>query len=207
MLDMAQDEIAEHQIAVLEAARLLRLDDLAGTAHMFAQPWRPEIKDCLGAALRAVVSPPVEWEEIARKTFTFERTVRRIVMETLLEIHGKDWRKGLGDRGNKAFGLARNDSNVSATSLDEMYAPLDWFLLEDLLDLAFEIATAQGSVRGVRAGDWARLRVQMVPIRNRVAHVRLPLETDAGTVRSALVNIDARMRAFERDRSKSQPTS
>ncbi|RLK24693.1 hypothetical protein DER29_2621 [Micromonospora sp. M71_S20] len=200
VLDMPQEDLAEHQIAALESACLLRVNDFDGTAHLFAEPWRAEVKDCLGTVLRSVVSPPAEWEVLARKMFTFERTVRKMVMEILLEVHGEDWRKVLGERGAKAFGLARNDTNVSAASLDEMYTPLDWFLLEDLLDLAAELATAHGSVRGVRAGEWARLKVQVVPIRNRVAHVRLPLETDAATVRSALLNLDARMRAFERDR-------
>jgi hypothetical protein len=199
-MDILQDEVAEHQIAVLEAACLLRLDDIEGTAHLFPQPWRSEVKNCLGAAMRSVVSPPPEWEGLARKTFTFERTVRKLVMEVLLEVHGENWRNALGDRGTKAFGLARNDTNMSATSLDEMYTPLDWFLLEDLLDLAAELAAEHGSVRGVRVGEWARLKMQVVPIRNRVAHVRLPLEADASTVRAALVHLDARMRAHERDR-------
>lgn len=199
-LDLPVEDLAEHQIAALESACLLRVNDLDGTLHLFAEPWRDEVKNCLGTALRSIVSPPAEWEVLARKTFTFERTVRKMVMEVLIEVHGEHWRKALGERGAKAFGLARNDTNVSASSLDEMYTPLDWFLLEDLLDLATELATAHGSVQGVRASEWARLKVQMVPIRNRVAHVRLPLETDAGTVRSALLTLDARIRAYERDR-------
>ncbi|MEE6258009.1 hypothetical protein [Plantactinospora sonchi] len=198
MLDLPADNLADHQIAALESARLLRVNDLDGTVHLFAEPWRAEVKECLASALRSVVSPPADWEVLARKMFTFERTVRRMVMEVLREVHGDAWREALGDRGAKAFGLARNDTHVSASSLNEMYTPLDWFLLEDLLDLAAELAMAHGTVRGVRAGEWARLKVQMVPIRNRVAHMRLPLETDAAAVRSALLNLDARMRSFER---------
>ncbi|WP_432049927.1 hypothetical protein [Verrucosispora sp. NA02020] len=202
-LDLPEEDLAAHQIAALESANLLRVNDLDRTVHLFAEPWRAEVKDCLAVALRSVVSPPPEWELLARKTFTFERRARKLVMEMLIELHGKDWRHALGERGAKAFGLARMDTNMSASSLDDIYTPLDWFLLEDLLDLAAEISAEHGSIRGVRAGDWARLRSQVIPIRNRVAHVRLPLETDGTTMRSALLILDARTRAFESTRDSS----
>lgn len=205
-LDLPEDDLAAHHVAMLEAARLLRVDDVAGTVHLF-EPWRGEAKDCLATALRSITSPPSEWEVLARKTFTFERTVRKMVMDTLIETEGTNWRTALGDRGAKAFGLARNDTNVSASSLDDMYTPLDWFLLEDLLDLAADLAGTLGSVRGVRPNEWNRWKVQLVPIRNRVAHLRLPLETDIATVRSAVRSLDARMKAFERDRARPASTA
>ncbi|MEV4845101.1 hypothetical protein AB0K20_18035 [Micromonospora matsumotoense] len=198
MMDLSEDDLAEHQIAALESACLLRVNDLDGTVHLFAEPWRAEAKERVASALRSVVAPPKDWERLARKIFTFERTIRKMVMDTLREVHGDDWRGALGDRGTKALSLARNDTNVAAASLDEMHTPLDWFLLEDLLDFAAELASTHGAVRGVRAGEWARLKVQMVPIRNRIAHMRLPLETDASAVRSALLNLDARLRTFQR---------
>ncbi len=207
MLDLPEDNLADHHITALESACLLWVNDLDGTVHLFAEPWRAEVKDCLGSALRSVVSPPADWEVLARKMFTFERTVRKMVMEVLHEVHGDAWREALGDRGTKALGLARNDTNVSASSLDEMYTPLDWFLLEDLLDLAAELATAHGMVHGVRVGEWARLKVQMVPIRNRVAHMRLPMETDAATVRSALLNLEARMKTARNGATPALPSS
>lgn len=204
-MDLPEDDLAAHHVATLEAARLLRVDDAAGTVHLF-DPWRGEAKDCLATALRSITSPPSEWEVLARKMFTFERTVRKMVMDTLIETEGTSWRIALGARGIKAFGLARNDTNVSASSLDDMYTPLDWFLLEDLLDLAADLAGPHGSVLGVRSNEWNRWKVQLVPIRNRVAHLRLPLETDIATVRSALRSLDARTKAFERDRARQAST-
>ncbi len=197
MLDLHADNVADHQIAALEWARLLRVNDLDCTVHLFAEPsHRGQGAPRVCAAIRRL-SPgglggagPEDVHIRADGPQNRDGGAARGPWRRMA-------RRALGDRGTKALGLARNDTSVSTSSLDAMYRPLDWFLLEDLLDFAAEVATSHGKVRGVGASEWARLKVQMVPIRSRVAHMRLPMETDAAAVRSALLNLDARIRVFE----------
>jgi hypothetical protein len=81
--------------------------------------------------------------------------------------------------------LSRRDSVPAAVNVEDVRSPLDWLTLSDLLAVARESAASSPTSRvcGYSAEDWAKLDREIVPIRNRVAHMRLARQGDLDTVR------------------------
>src|SRR5262249_43314101 len=133
-----------------------------------------------------------------------ERSIRLLVSRRLVSIHGTDWSGSvLGHLGDRALSAARRDMSGVGTQVNEVPLPLDWLTLEDLFQLAGELAS-KDELGGMSTPDWDRLAQSVVPIRNRVSHMRLPRAGDLDKVRQAnrLVQVRA-----SRAESVTQPIS
>lgn len=165
---------------------LCRADLSEGIVQIFAPAWKGEARTALERAISSVSKPPREWTQIASDLFSLERTIRRAVAISLQEEHGENWcSAGLGGKSESVLGLALADGFAASATVDEVANPLDYLLLDDLLDLVIK-RSASAPFLGLNTARWLFVKSQIIPIRNRFAHMRIPQPRDAATVRVAL---------------------
>lgn len=139
--------------------------------------------EALGQYLESVVEPPASWADTVAELFSFERELRRDLRHELVE--SGLFVAALSPYAGRILDLARRDSVPAAGSLSEVRSPLDWLTLSDLLDIAGTNAPSVPDRQLCAYGkdEWTNLAREIVPIRNRIAHMRLAREGDFEVVR------------------------
>lgn len=202
VLDLGTYEVPEEDVpasflAAWTDAGVAKVDDATGHVEMFAGAWRPAVKECLTAALEKTIAPPADWRRLVESLFTYERFVRLTLAAHLRAKHGASWcSEGLGPLSGKALVMAQGEGYSASNGADDLPTPLDWLLLEELLEVA-RGCSAGGHVGGVSQREWERHAAVMIPIRNRVMHMRLPRPGDLQAVRSRLHFLQVRVRSSE----------
>ncbi|UUV29899.1 hypothetical protein NQK81_34830 [Amycolatopsis roodepoortensis] len=162
----------------------------AGLAHVvdggfaFTTPrllWK--FRDAIGDVMASHVSPQTDLAEVTDGLWYIERCIRKALRDAAInEPNVKNWRKSLLHKNTAAtaLGRARSDAYVGALSVAELRDPIEWLSLPELLEV----------VRSDRFGglfwdkvSWDRFSQQIVPIRNRLSHMRLLKKGDKATVR------------------------
>ncbi|MCM3555501.1 EKC/KEOPS complex subunit CGI121/TPRKB [Janibacter melonis] len=185
--EVSEDDLPAASVSELVDAGISVVNDLTGMVKLIDEGCRPEAAVALASVIEKITEPPTEWTGLARAVFEYERTARHAISAFFRKCHGESWKDiALLDVGEKALGVARGEG-FSGSTPSELSTPLDWLLLDDLLELARTACKdGFGPVAGLTAGQWSRQAAVVVPIRNRVAHMRLPRPGDLGTVRAQL---------------------
>jgi hypothetical protein len=195
--DVPEMDVPAHHASAWEDAGLAVIDDATGMVRIFANSWRNSAKEVLAASIQNVTVAPETWLQLAQSLFEVERTTRLVVIRHLQAAHGVDWRElGMGNLAEKALGLARGDMH-GAAKVDDLYLPLDWLLLDELFELAASSARSAGNLAGLSESDWMRMASRLVPVRNRVMHMRLPRPGDVGEVRQWLRFLQGRLKGWD----------
>lgn len=93
---------------------------------------------------------------------------------------GDTWRAScLGGLNAEVLRRAQLDASVAAKTVADLRDPLEWLTLGELMDL---VRSQKFDNLGVEPAIWRKLQEQLVPIRNRVAHVRMLKAGDDETV-------------------------
>ncbi|MGN9776683.1 hypothetical protein ACTMS0_13080 [Micromonospora sp. H33] len=186
IVDVPQMDMREHWMSALEDAGLATIDDATDVVRLFDPFWRDAARLALSQALRDVLQAPNVWRAVATSMFELERTVRFVVAQALEHQHGGDWRvKGLESVAAKALALARAETQTNYATIADLHSPLDWLLLDQLLELAAE-TSRHVVVGGLSDREWRQLSDRVVPIRNRMSHMRLPRPGDLDELRRTL---------------------
>ncbi|MEV4655706.1 hypothetical protein [Micromonospora sp. NPDC049301] len=205
VVDVPQMDLRDHWIAALEDAGLATIDDSTELVRLFHPSWRDTARLALSQALRAVLQPPSAWQKIATSLFELERTVRSVVSQGLEARYGEGWRQaGLGPLAPKVVALARAETQSDVGSVADLHSPLDWLVLDQLFALAAE--TAQHvRLGGISSREWRQFSERVVPVRNRMSHMRLPRPGDLDEVRRTLRILGARIRTTSVPSAGRQP--
>jgi len=134
----------------------------------------------LRSASRLCTTAPTDWRETASTLFEIERIIRRRLAEAFEAKLGKRWPLQVLDRGTAAY--IRDASGLrNNVALEFLANPLDFLTLGQLLGLLDQRSEAK------HAGFDHRLILELkrlIPIRNRVQHMRLPKDGDFRTCRA-----------------------
>ena len=91
-----------------------------------------------------------------------------------------DWRtSSVGGLKGEILKRAQQDTNVTAKSINDLRDPLEWLTLGELMDI---VRGPKFNDLGVEPVVWRKLQEQLVPVRNRLAHVRMLKAKDAEIV-------------------------
>jgi hypothetical protein len=189
-------EVRDVTLQALRQAGLLRPSEAeAETLRILPMENRLLWLDALGDALESVTAAPREWRRLVEELFRFERDLRRLIRQELCQRYGEAWAEAvLPDLKEKIVSLARRDTSPSAVTLARIRAPLDWLSLNELLDLAAkEASTEAGRLLGHSSHDWREVAQFVVPVRNRVAHMRMAQEGDWEAVQRIRRQVSARV--------------
>jgi hypothetical protein len=177
-----EGEIPGPLLQVLRQAGLAKISTPSTRVELLPFANRATWLESPNRALQMVVSPPAGWHGVAEGLFAIERVVRLALYEFALEHLGSRWLESLSDYSASITGLASQDTALEIQSLSDVRQPLDWLTFESLLEYGQQ-CTANGLTTSIAASDWNRLRVEALPIRNRLAHMRLPRQSDQAVVR------------------------
>lgn len=180
--DTLAAELSEASRAELRRAGLLTGPGADGAE--FSVPKRFQaFSTMLAEALGERVIAPTWFGTLTAELFTIEREIRLAIRRRAIAERGATWRKGLiGDALVMAVvERAKSDSQPLATSISDLRDPLEWLTLGELVVLA---RSKRFAGLGLPESRWQRFQHEMLPIRNRVSHMRLTSDSDLRTARS-----------------------
>jgi hypothetical protein len=168
--------------AEIEALRGAGLVDAIDGVQKFPAPLPfSEFKESVSMALANVVHPQSELGDITARLWTIERTVRRALRQAAVIQRGRNWRESIaqGALASDVLQRARGDAYLTASGISELRDPIEWLSVEELLDV---VQSKTFSGLGVKDYIWQRFRQELVPIRNRLSHMRIIRNGDKSTV-------------------------
>lgn len=177
-----QNFATEIDPSVRDALRSAGLLHLVGEEPRFSltQQWR--LKKAVADAMAEIVTPQSDLAAVSGDLWQIERTIRRFLRDAAIADSPTKWREGLLNESLAAEVLkrARGDVNVTAASVADLRDPIEWLSLGEMLDIV------QSKKYGGLFWDevtWRRFRNDVLPIRNRLSHMRLLKRGDRATVR------------------------
>ncbi|MCY4725925.1 hypothetical protein NYO98_06520 [Nocardioides sp. STR2] len=154
-----------------------------GDPYQLSAPMRfSELRDQLAATLAAQLAPQPELSDISKDLWTIERSIR-LALRTAAETEfGPKWRSGVlhGDLSKKVLDRAMLDGFVSAKSVKELRDPIEWLTLGELIEV---VTSAKFDNLGLLPIFWTKFAQDVVPVRNRLSHMRHFKHVDRGVVR------------------------
>jgi hypothetical protein len=172
-------EIAPPITDALRGAGLLHLVDEEPRLAL-GQLWR--LKQAIADAMAEVQTPQSDLAAVSNGLWQIERTIRKFLRDAAIVDSPKKWRNQLLDAtlAELVLGRARGDVNVTAASVTELRDPIEWLTLGELLGLV-----QSRKFNGLFWDEltWRRFKNDIVPIRNRLSHMRLLKRGDKATVR------------------------
>ncbi|PKW18287.1 hypothetical protein [Saccharopolyspora spinosa] len=175
--------ITEVEPGVAEAMRGAGLAYIVDGALRFNSPgpfW--QFKNAVADVIATIVGPQADLPAVSEGLWQIERTIRRLLREAAIRDAGAQWRKNLFNETIAQLVLerARNDVNVTAWNVSELRDPIEWLTLGELLQV---VESAKFKGLSWDGALWRRFRQDVMPIRNRVSHLRLLKKRDRATVR------------------------
>lgn len=170
------------QNSELEAIRCAGLIVLDGTDSVFTISHRfIEFREAVAGALASTTTPQDDLGNVISGLWVIERMIRKALRESALSQDNNRWRKNLthGDLTEKVLGRANSDTYLTAKSVAELRDPIEWLTLGELLEVA---RSKKFEGLGIQSYVWERFNTELVPIRNRISHMRLLKKGDKATV-------------------------
>ena len=175
----------------LRGAGLVSPPDDSGRYRLI--PGRAQLRSLLAEVISESLAVSQELGSVVFGLAEIEHRLRRELRRAAVRRFGPRW------AGSALPQLLQDDVLKRAAaerysgvrSLKELRDPLEWLTLAELIDLARNSGWA--SRLGRPDGFWNRLASQVVPVRNRVSHMRLLRRQDEQSVRTwatLLVDVD-----------------
>lgn len=179
--------IGEMALTTLNARELEALDGAGITARTgtlrewnFPKYLMP-LKNALDVALADDVVPQHHLAEVSAGLWKIERIIRREIRRRAITAWDQQWRQQClkGDLPGKVLERATEAAYLGATSIKQLRDPLEWLSLGELLQI--KDRTEIGDL-GLNTALWRNFSAQIMPIRNRLAHMRALRPEDAAEV-------------------------
>lgn len=177
----------------LRGSGLGRLDSdgvvqlLPSGRHQFA-------RDALREHVDDLVEPPIGLNAIISGLWTIERMLRALVKARARDKFGAGWREDAFSPELQTDMLQRvmADTLFRPAGMSEVGNPYEWLTFAELLEMLETSDWARPA--SLPRPYWVRLRAELLPLRNRTAHVRLPRLGDDETVRMWRADLRRRLR-------------
>ncbi|MFE6964314.1 hypothetical protein ACFVAJ_04315 [Agromyces sp. NPDC057679] len=180
------------EVEGLRGAGLLQLDS-DGSPRLTMPSSLKLLKEALSEHVSKTVTPVDRLPDVVSGLWLIERTLRAGVRAAAIAEYGDAWRtSSIGGMKDEILRRAQLDTSVAAKSVNDLRDPLEWLTLGELLDI---IRSDKFDQLGVEAAIWRKLQEQLVPIRNRLAHVRMLKASDPEIVQMWSSTIVSRLNA------------
>ena len=132
-------------------------------------------------ALDSHVEPPDVVPGILNDLWVIERSLRWHLQQKARDHFGASWRSDAfhEETRERVVERAWRDAVITTRNIEEIGNPFDWLTLDELISLLEEPWAAVPTCPAVL---WRRFLSDVLPVRNRLAHFRLPALDDAATV-------------------------
>lgn len=170
------------QNSELEAIRCAGFLVLEGEDSVFTVPQRfSEFREAVAEALASTIKPQDDLGAVINGLWVIERMIRKALREEALTQDKGRWRKNLANSEllAKALGRANGDTYLTARNVSELRDPIEWLTLGELLEV---VRSKKFGGLGIPNYVWDRFNNELVPVRNRISHMRLLKKGDTATV-------------------------
>lgn len=176
--DEALSTLSAREFEALEGAGIARVN---GDRSWSVQRRLGELREALASTLAAQVVPPRELHTTMEGLWIIERSVRRAIRAQAQTQWGAKWRQQVlnGDLGDRVLERATESAYAAAKSLAELRDPLEWLTLGELLGIRERPEIGD---LGVEKYLWKQFGAAILPVRNRLMHMRLLQPQDPGEV-------------------------
>jgi hypothetical protein len=164
----------------LHGAGLARVEN---GAYVWSMPTLyGELRESLSNALAELTETQESLSEVFSVLWSLERSIRMVMRDRAREVWGKHWRQQAlhGDLPAKVLDRATGDAYAAAKSLKEIRDPFEWLSLGELLEVR---QREHFGGLGVQEVVWKKFAAEVLPVRNRLSHMRLLHEGDLLIVR------------------------
>lgn len=141
---------------------------------------RRRMREALRTAVDSTTQLPSGYLQSVEKLWWIERSLRAEFQRLLVERHGlEQWTAHVpGDQElhDRLTSRAVQEAFPRANSCRDLPNPLEWLTMRELIDLIL----SDGTIRpfGVSDRIWNKLNIELSPVRDRIAHMRLLREGD-----------------------------
>ena len=166
-------------IEALRGAGLVHYSN--GEPVLIASPSFWKFRDSVADVIAGLVQPQADLASVSQGLWEIERTIRKSLRGAAIEAHGAKWRKNLFNEtlAKAVLERARVDVNATALNVSELRDPIEWLSLGELLEVV-QSKKYDGLFWDNIA--WRRFAQDVLPIRNRLSHMRLLKKGDTATV-------------------------
>lgn len=177
--DEAMGLLTARELEALDGSSLTAADGVSRTWN-FPKYLAP-LKRALDEVLADALEPQQQLAEVSGGLWKIERIIRRAVRQRAISAWADSWRTQClkGDLQGKVLERATESAYLGATSVKQLRDPLEWLSLGELLQLK-ERSEIGGL--GLSPAHWRLFSAQIMPIRNRLAHMRSLRPEDAADV-------------------------
>lgn len=171
--------LAPRELEGLRGGGILAIDG-AGRPSIAVAGSAKLLREALATHISESVLPEPTLPEISSGLWYIERKIRNAVRAAAISKFGNDWHaSSLGGMRDEVLRRAQLDTNVTAKTVGDLRDPLEWLTLGELMDI---VRSPKFDNLGIEPAVWRKLQEQLVPIRNRLAHVRMLKADDAEIV-------------------------
>ncbi|WP_315915150.1 hypothetical protein [Arthrobacter sp. lap29] len=172
--------LAAREIEGLRGAGLVKFDD-NGKPQLVLSRSTNLLREALATHISETVTPASILPEVTLGLWYTERKIRSALRKAAIDKYGSKWYAStLGGLTQEVLRRAQLDTSVAAKSIADLRDPLEWLTLSELMEI---VRSSKFDNLGVEPAIWRKLQEQLVPIRNRLAHVRMLKSDDAEVVR------------------------
>jgi hypothetical protein len=166
------DEVPAEVQEIMGAAGLAEIDAATDTLEIFPHINKRAAIDAVTQADAVISEAPAEWVTAARLLFEIERLLRRIV-DQYIRSHEHLRASTIESYKDKILNNYRYDTGINEKDIGRVPLPWNWVDLSDLFTLIEQFA-ADRRLAGLTARTWQRAHEDVLPVRNRIQHMRLP---------------------------------
>lgn len=141
---------------------------------------QPRMRSALRTVVDSTLQLPSGYLQSVQKLWLIERGLRWEVRQILADRHGRtEWIRHIPlpeDTQSRVVSRAAQDAFPRAESCQDLPNPLEWLTLGELIDMILSHDTIRPF--GVSDAIWLRMRAELAPVRDRIAHMRLLRDGD-----------------------------
>jgi hypothetical protein len=185
MLRISTTDVRNDALFELRAAGVCEMNPVDECIELFAPPHTETWRKALDAALSDLLEASAQWESVVADLFFIERRLRRALATLLENRYGKKWGTRLPeDMQGRIIELFRRNASARVSEITDIRRPLDWVTFGDLFVLIPRFSPSD-RLDGLSATEWRAIADAILPVRDRVSHMRLLRDDDRLAVRNA----------------------
>jgi hypothetical protein len=184
MLNISTADVRNDALFELRAAGIGEIDPVDERVRLFAPPHTATWRKALDTALSDLLEAPTQWESVVADLFYIERRLRRALATLLDGRYGRNWGTRLPeDMRGRIIESFRRNASARVHDITDIGRPLDWVTFGDLFELIPRFSPTS-RLDGLSVAEWRAIADAILPIRDRVSHMRLLRDGDRQAVRN-----------------------
>lgn len=175
----ALELLSAREVEALDGAGLTALE-AGGRSWRFSRHLAP-LRRSLEEAISTDLTPQPQLEVVTRLLWVIERAIRARVRRQAVLTWGDKWRTQClnEDQASRVVSRASESAYLGVGTVKDVRDPLEWLTVGELLE--FTDRREIGPL-GLTPSIWRQFKLQVLPIRNQLAHMRNLRPTDHATV-------------------------